>query len=127
MFFKKEQKLEAMIGANSVFKGNISTKGTLRIDGLLEGDAEADSLIVGDKGRIRGDVSARCVMIGGSVEGDINARESIEIRPKGQVTGDIFTARLAVAEGGMLNGRASMQSANGKIVEFSKDKAQGPT
>jgi cytoskeletal protein CcmA (bactofilin family) len=123
MFSKTTEKIESFIGENSVFRGNISAKGTIRIDGTLEGDAEADWVIVGDKGLAKGNISARGMIIGGRAEGNLTAGESVEIRQKGVVTGDINTLRLSVLEGGVLNGRMTMQPRDEKIVELHKDRA----
>lgn len=113
MLTKKSDKLESLIGPNSTFKGDISTKGTIRLDGTLEGTVEADWLVLGDKGLLRGRASARVIIVGGKVEGNFLVVESVEIKQKGSVEGDIQTMRLTVLEGGVLNGRMVM-SGNGK-------------
>jgi cytoskeletal protein CcmA (bactofilin family) len=119
MFSKsKENKLESLIGENSRFQGNISVKGTLRIDGILEGDISADYVILGGKSTVKGNVSAKGVTIGGRIEGSLKVAEIVEITPKGAVTGDIFTARLSIAEGGTYNGRISMGTSVSNVVEF---------
>jgi cytoskeletal protein CcmA (bactofilin family) len=109
MFQKKNnEKLESFIGANSSFKGDIQTKGTLRIDGTVEGNIDTDWLIIGEKGSLIGDVRANGVIVGGKIEGMVNAKEIIEIKGKGEITGDINTPKLSVSEGAILNGRATM-------------------
>jgi cytoskeletal protein CcmA (bactofilin family) len=123
MFSKKAEKLEAFIGHNSVFTGDVRTKGTLRVDGTLEGNVEADWLIVGDKGRIKGNATARGIIVGGTIEGNLQAKETVEIKHKGQVLGDISTPKLTVLEGGMLNGRTIMQGQQGRLL--SPEGAQG--
>ena len=120
MFSRNTEKLESFIGSNTSFKGNIKTKGTIRIDGAFEGDVEADWVIVGDKARLTGNASARGIVVGGVVDGNLLAKELIEIRHKGQVKGDISTKKLVVSEGGVLEGRAMMLSGDGpKEIEFS--------
>lgn len=124
MFKRDEQKLESFIGGNSSFKGNINTKGTLRIDGGFAGEIETDWLIVGEKGRVTGNVQAKCIIVGGCIDGNLHAKETVEIKSKGQVNGDIFTSKLLVHEGGVLNGNTTMQGGEGaKIVEFQKEKS----
>ncbi|MGQ9569851.1 MAG: polymer-forming cytoskeletal protein [Thermodesulfovibrionales bacterium] len=49
MFHRNKEKLESFIGANSNFKGDINTKGTLRIDGNIEGNVNADWVILSEK------------------------------------------------------------------------------
>ncbi len=119
MFNKNTEKLESFVGANSSFKGDISTKGTLRIDGIVEGNIVADWVVLGDKAHIKGDIAARGIVIGGRVEGNARAKEIVEIKNKGRLSGEIATLKLVVVEGGILEGRTRMQQLEEtKIIEF---------
>lgn len=120
---KNNEKLESFIGANSSFKGDIKTKGTIRIDGNMEGNVDSDWLIVGEKGILKGDVRANGVIVGGKVEGMVTAREIIEIKGKGEISGDINTPKLSVSEGAILNGKATMNR-DTNVVEL-QVKAKG--
>lgn len=125
MFHKNTEKLESFIGPNSNFRGDIDTKGTLRIDGNLEGNVNADWVILGEKAYLKGDVMARGIVIGGRVEGNLRAKEIVEIKSKGQVFGEISTNKLSIVEGGVFDGRSSMQRDESKIVEFqAKEKGR---
>ena len=118
MFTKNTEKLESLIGANSNFKGDINTKGTLRVDGTMEGNVNADWVILGEKACMKGDVTARGIIVGGRVDGNLRAKEIVEIKSKGQVSGDISTNKLTIIEGGMFDGRSSMHKDESKVVEF---------
>ena len=118
MFSRNTEKLESLVGLNSSFKGDIETKGTLRIDGTMEGNAIADWIILGEKASVKGDLTARGIIVGGRVEGNIQAKEILEIKSKGRVSGDIHTSKLTIAEGGLFDGRSSMSKEESKIVEF---------
>jgi cytoskeletal protein CcmA (bactofilin family) len=118
MFNRNTEKLESLIGVNSQFRGDIDTKGTLRVDGTMEGNIKADWVILGEKSLIKGDIAARGIIIGGRVEGTLKAEEIVEIKSKGQVCGDISTNKLAVAEGGSFDGRSVMRKEGSKVVEF---------
>ncbi|MBI4822813.1 MAG: polymer-forming cytoskeletal protein [Nitrospirae bacterium] len=109
MFSKNTEKLESIIGVNTQFKGNIKVKGTLRIDGFMEGNVEADWFVLGDKAYLKGNAEARGIIVGGNVEGNLTAKEIIEIKQKGKIKGDITTNKLTIAEGGRLQGRTTMQ------------------
>jgi cytoskeletal protein CcmA (bactofilin family) len=125
MFSRNSEKLESFVGVNSRFKGDLNSKGTLRIDGAVDGNVEADWLILGEKANLKGDVAARGIIVGGRLEGNITAREILEIRSKGLVLGDISTPKLVVSEGGMLEGRTSMNREESKVVELPvKEKAR---
>lgn len=122
MFAKKSEKLESFIGNTTSFKGEIKTKGTLRVDGAVEGDIEAECLLIGEGANIRGNVEAGSIVVGGKMEGNVFARNSVEVRQKGSIKGDITTNRLMVMEGGAINGKTTMtETAETKVVEFSKE------
>jgi len=118
MFTKNTEKLESLIGANSIFKGNIETKGTLRVDGSMEGNANADWVILGEKASIKGDITARGIVVGGRIEGNLRAKEIVEIKSKGQVFGDVSSVKLTIIEGGIFEGRSSMSKEEIKVIEF---------
>jgi cytoskeletal protein CcmA (bactofilin family) len=119
MFHKNTEKLESLIGSNSSVRGEIESKGTLRADGSIEGNINADWVVVGEKAQIKGNITARGIVIGGRVEGNLKAKEIVEIKNKGQVYGEVFTPKLTIAEGGIFDGRSSMQrEEESKIVEL---------
>ena len=118
MFHRNKGKLESFIGINSNFKGDIDTKGTLRIDGTMDGNVTADWVILGEKAFHRGNITARGIIIGGKVEGNLKAKEIIEVKSKGQISGDISTTKLSIVEGAVFNGKALMEKGESKIVEF---------
>jgi len=118
MFSKNTEKLESFVGVNSLFKGDIKTKGTIRIDGTLEGNVDVDWLILGETAQLKGDAIARGIIVGGKVEGNIKAREIIEIKSKGQVVGEITTSKLSIAEGAIFEGRSTMPKEESNVVEL---------
>lgn len=125
MFSKNTEKLESFVGASSTFKGDIETKGTLRIDGTVEGNVTADWVVLGDKAHVKGDLSARGVVIGGRIDGNVKAKEIIEIRNKGKLFGEMLTTKLHIAEGGIFDGRSKMHHEDAKVIELqTKDKAK---
>lgn len=119
MFGRNTGKLESIIGADSHFKGEIETKGTLRVDGGVEGNVRADWVVIGEKALIKGDVEARGIIVGGKVEGNLRAKEIVELRNKGNVSGEIFSNKLTIAEGAVFEGKSSMKKEEQKVVELS--------
>lgn len=109
MFSKKTPRLEVIIGQETVFRGELTSKGTVRIDGDFEGNISADCLIIGESGMLTGDVVVKDLNVGGKLIGNVRASGTVEIQPKGEVNGDIYAARLAVSEGAVFEGRSSMQ------------------
>ncbi|CAH2031458.1 bactofilin family protein [Trichlorobacter ammonificans] len=122
MFSSKQPKLEIIIGQESAVKGDIISKGTVRIDGGLEGNITADCVIIGEKGVITGDAVVRQMVVGGRMVGTIRASETVEIQRTGDVRGDLFSTRLSIADGGRFEGRSSMHASKeigyrGGVVE----------
>ncbi len=109
MFKKTQQGVETLIGADTFIKGELNSKGTVRIDGSFEGIINADWVIVGESGRIKGDIKSRGTIIGGKVEGNINSSEVIEIKHKAEVHGEICTQKLSISEGAIFEGQSCMQ------------------
>lgn len=106
---QKDMKTPSMVvGSDSMVRGTVESKGTVRIDGMVEGGIQADWVIVGESGAVQGDITSRGAVLGGNIEGNIHASETAEITAKGQVIGDITAARLSIIEGGIFEGRSRM-------------------
>lgn len=104
------------IGEECVFEGHISTSSSTRIDGKLKGKISGENtLIVGERGVILGEVKASEVIVYGRIEGIIDS-ERLEIKSSGAVTGDIFIDKLVIEEGGTYNGRCGMSEHVGQYV-----------
>jgi len=119
--FTKGEKLESFIGQNTHFKGEITTKGTLRIDGNVDGNVQADWLVIGDKAYIKGNATATSIVVGGTIEGNVLARGLVDIQKKGRVKGDITTSKLTVMDGGIVDGRITMHQDSAKLIEMSAE------
>lgn len=122
MFGKKPEvpkEIETIIGENTLFQGTIKTKGSIRVDGRLEGSIiEAAHVVVGVKGYIQGDITAHSVIIGGKVNGNVTATESIELQSGSQLLGDIHTSSLTIGEGAIFEGHCVMTSEKTKVIEL---------
>ena len=111
MFGKGSPKLESIVGGGTHIAGKVTVEGTIRVDGIVEGDVRADWVVVGETGKIRGNTRTRGMVVGGSVEGNIEATETVELREKSTMVGEIHTPKLGVSEGAVFDGRARMKSA----------------
>ncbi|HBU69572.1 MAG TPA: hypothetical protein DEE98_04215 [Elusimicrobia bacterium] len=123
MFTKKKENdfgvLETVIGPESVLQGTIRSKNSVRIDGKLEGEiAEANGVIVGEKGQVQGDIKARTVIVGGKVTGNVTATHNLEIQSKAQVYGDLHSALLTIGEGATFEGNCVMSTEKDKVIEM---------
>ena len=119
MLGKRQDKMETFVGSNTRIRGEAEVKGSIRIDGRYEGNIRSDWVVIGEKGYMKGDIFATGVIVGGTVEGNIVASESLEIKSKGSVVGDVQTKKLTIIEGGIFQGRSIMKDEK-KIVELEK-------
>jgi cytoskeletal protein CcmA (bactofilin family) len=103
------QEVRTIVGPDCLFEGNLTIPdGLTRIDGEVVGNIKGNSgLIVGERGSVKGDLSAENVVVYGKVQGNIRAR-SLEIRASGRVDGDVQVQELIVEKGAIYNGKCSM-------------------
>ncbi len=123
MFARESGKLESLIGVNSEFQGELHVKGTLRVDGRIDGQVFAECVILSESGGITGDVNAKKIIVGGRIDGILRAQEIVEIKSKGKISGEIFTRRIAISEGGEFNGKIEMKDAPN--LEFEPKRPEG--
>ena len=81
-------------------KGNIKFSGELTFDGKLDGEIHTDgALQLGDSAIVNGNINAQSVVLRGKINGNVVAKEKIEIKTKAEVFGDIRASKLAIEEG----------------------------
>lgn len=101
--------IETVIGSTAHFRGNLSSDGGIRIDGIFEGEIQiAGNLIVGESGKVIADISAQNVSVSGAVKGTVEAAGRLEILSTGRVWGDITVASFLIDEGGFFRGQSIM-------------------
>lgn len=112
-FLKKDSDFSSgehfsVVSAGCYFQGTLGVQGSLRVDGTLEGSVDnAQHVIIGQDGKIIGDVSAEMVVCGGQIEGNICA-EMLEVLGNASIRGDIRAKRMRVEEGGSIDGRCTI-------------------
>ena len=100
--------ITTLIGDGCEFEGNMSSSSSTRIDGKLKGIITGEnSIVVGETGLVLGEIKASETVVYGKVEGTIETN-SLEIKRSGIVLGDIFIESLIVEDGGIYNGRCTM-------------------
>ena len=104
----------ACLGANLVVKGDISGSEDLQVGGTVEGSIslQGQKLTIGPTAKLNSEVRAREVVVYGSVEGNLNARDRVEIKKDGSVMGDITTVRISIEDGAYFKGRIEIDRAN---------------
>lgn len=110
MAFKKKLE-EKILDVDAAMQGTLSFKDpvNLRINGKFEGKLEArGNLTIGPTATVIADIVGDNIVIGGKVKGKISARQMLTLLPTAVVEGEIFPAKLNIAEGAILEGRCSM-------------------
>ncbi|MCH5294987.1 MAG: polymer-forming cytoskeletal protein [Treponema sp.] len=103
--FNEDISINSILGNGSAIKGNIKVDGFIRIDGDLDGDlAATGNVILGDNARIRGNITARSITVGGMVYGNIIAPEGVHLLSKSMVLGNVQTKRLQADDDVILHG-----------------------
>jgi cytoskeletal protein CcmA (bactofilin family) len=95
--------MPSIISQNFRVVGNVTSEGDVQLDGTIDGNLKAKSLVVGPTGSIRGEVKADKVQIQGSVTGPVRAR-TVEIAKTAKLTGDVFYEQLTVETGAVIDG-----------------------
>jgi cytoskeletal protein CcmA (bactofilin family) len=89
-----------VLGSDVEIKGNIKFTGELAFDGKLDGEIHTDgTLHLGDSAVVNGNITAQSVIVRGKINGNITAKEKIEIKGKTELFGDIRATKLAIEEG----------------------------
>lgn len=124
------EQVETIIGQASQFKGNVSAGGTIRVDGQVEGEvASKGDVIIGETGVVRAQVKGRSAMIAGTVHGNIDVFDKLELTPTARLYGDIKTGVLIIGEGAVFKGSCEMRQGNDKAETASspQDAKASPT
>lgn len=99
----------SIISADVVVIGDVTSGGDVQIDGTIEGDVKSQSLTVGDKATINGEILADDVVVRGRVIGSIRARR-VQLCSTSHVEGNILHEALAVESGAYFEGNCRHSS-----------------
>lgn len=96
----------ATIGKTVAIKGQIFSREDLFVDGEVDGSIEMaeNRLTVGPNGKVNAGVKAREIVVLGTVLGNVDAVDRIEIRKEARLVGDIKTARIVIEDGAYFKG-----------------------
>ena len=96
----------ASIGKSVTIKGQIFSREDLVVDGEIEGAIELNEhrLTVGPNGRVRAGIKAREIVVLGTIDGNVEALDKIDIRKDAKLVGDIKTARIIIEDGAYFKG-----------------------
>ena len=103
--------INSIIGDDTQIKGDIVTKGSIRMGGEFEGKIQAHGdVLIGEGSRVTGTISGAKVIVSGDVNGNISANGGLEITKTGKVFGDIVSDKLVVDEGAVYKGKVTLEA-----------------
>lgn len=106
----------AIIGKSVMIKGQIFSREDLTIDGEIDGSVELHEhrLTVGPNGKLQAGVKAREVVVLGTIHGNVEASDKIDIRKDARLVGDIKTTRIVIEDGAYFKGSIDIVRAETK-------------
>lgn len=112
------ENIESLIAVGMKIKGELTSQGSVRVDGNVEGKLSvAGDLVLGEKGAIQGEAQANNIILAGKMIGNITAVERLDITATGSVAGDVSCRVITIEEGGVLEGTTRMcaQTSNDEV------------
>ena len=120
---KPQNRIDSLIGATTRIEGNVFFSGGLRVDGMVRGNVaalpdQAGTLVISEQARVDGEVQAAHVVVNGTINGPVDARETLELQAGSRVKGDIHYKSLEIQQGAVIEGRLVHHTAESKSVEL---------
>lgn len=102
--------VDTLLGKNTRINGDVFFAGGLHLDGQVAGNVRAAEdvpsiLIVSEEASIEGSVEVPHVILNGTVNGDVMARERVELGPQSRVNGNVYYGVIEMATGAQINGK----------------------
>jgi cytoskeletal protein CcmA (bactofilin family) len=102
---------ESLIDSSTAFDGLFKVGNHLRIEGTAKGEIQCEgTLTVAEGATVAAKVEAANVVVAGTLTGQINCRERLQILPSGRVSGMVTTSSLAIQEGALYEGELHMRT-----------------
>jgi cytoskeletal protein CcmA (bactofilin family) len=114
-----------IIAAGTTFKGSLTVEGNIRIDGTLMGDISTKGkLVLGETGKIEGEIECTNAVISGNLKGKIVVHELLSLKTTSLVDGDVFYGKIEVDQGAKINGTLLIHPTNTKNTNISGASSQ---
>ena len=109
----------AALGKNVTVKGQIFAREDLTIDGEVEGTVECQEhrLTIGPNARVQAGLKAREIIIHGSIQGNVDATDKIDIKKEAKLVGDIKTSRIVIEDGAYFKGSIDISKATASAAK----------
>lgn len=123
---EQENQIINLIGAETIIKGDITTNGNIRIDGTLIGSLQVKGkLVIGENGKIEGNVICKNADISGTAKVKIKVAELLTLKSSAKLIGEIITTKLSIEPGANFSGNCRMGN-DKQIIEEANLKQTNP-
>ena len=113
----------SLISSGMTIVGKITSSGTVKISGRIEGELHASMVLINDGAQVEGDIVADEVSIGGCVKGNIHANR-VKLNGNAIVEGDIFHRSLSIEENARFEGLSRREEAVIDALALGRPEAQ---
>ena len=101
--------IATVFGKDTEFYGDLAFSKSLQINGYFEGDINSNGiLVIGEGSEVKANVRARTVVLKGTIHGNVEALDRLEIHPNGKLYGNIRTTKLRISDGVVFEGNCDM-------------------
>jgi cytoskeletal protein CcmA (bactofilin family) len=116
----KDIQIDTLIGVKTCIHGDVEFAGGLHLDGRINGDVKGALdgravLSVSETGCIEGSVFAARVLVNGTVHGDIDATDRVELGAKARVLGSVQYSVIETAVGAQIYGKLNHRAPGGQL------------
>jgi cytoskeletal protein CcmA (bactofilin family) len=103
-----------IVGAGARLEGTVVSAGSLRIDGQIKGQINADGdVTLSPQSQVEADIRAQNVSVAGRFKGNIVVKGKAHLARGGRIDGNITSKTLVVEEGGTFHGQSIMDGSAG--------------
>ncbi len=100
---------DSYIGKSVKIKGNISSQGSILIDGKVKGNIKVSgNITIGQDGNVNGKLEAGTIDIKGKAKGEIITTQKLNLHSTANFEGNITSKNVVITEGGVFNGNMNM-------------------
>ncbi len=115
--------MNTIIGKDTVITGTLEVKGALRVEGTVKGKIISSGWVtVGSTGLVEAEIEAESAIVAGTMRGNVNTTEKIELQAKCEMDGDLRTKSLVIEEGAIFSGACSMKDSPPNLGFLAHDR-----
>lgn len=116
----------SLISSEVEILGTIKTSGSIQIEGRVEGEILSQGDVsIGKSGSIKGNLRVNSVIVAGTIQGNIEAKDRIELKSTARLLGDIKAKRLSVEDGVTFVGKSEVNP-TGQPIKIEEALAERP-